>query len=83
MAKIYVASSWRNQYYPEVVKRLREAGHDVYDFRNPPHGGAGFHWTDIDPEASHWRFDQYAEGLVHPLAERQFAADLVCLISRP
>ena len=22
MAKIYVASSWRNHYYPEVVKRL-------------------------------------------------------------
>ena len=43
MAKIYVASSWRNQHYPEVVRRLREAGHEVYDFRNPPHGGAGFH----------------------------------------
>lgn len=42
MAKIYVASSWRNQHYPEVVRRLREAGHEVYDFRNPPHGDAGF-----------------------------------------
>ena len=35
MAKIYVASSWRNVYYPEVVTRLREAGHEVYNFRNP------------------------------------------------
>ena len=35
MARIYVASSWRNVYYPEVVTRLREAGHEVYDFRNP------------------------------------------------
>ena len=26
MAKIYVASSWRNTYYPEVVARLKEAG---------------------------------------------------------
>ena len=25
--KIYVASSWRNEYYPEVVAKLREAGH--------------------------------------------------------
>ena len=33
--KIYVASSWRNEYYPEVVEKLREAGHEVYDFRNP------------------------------------------------
>ena len=46
MAKIYVASSWRNQYYPEVVKRLRHEGHEVYDFRNPPHGGNGFRWAD-------------------------------------
>ena len=23
MAKIYVASSWRNKYYPEVVQALR------------------------------------------------------------
>jgi len=32
--KIYVASSWRNEYYPEVVAKLREAGHEVYDFHN-------------------------------------------------
>ncbi len=76
---IYVASSWRNPYYPDVVKCLREAGHEVYDFRNPPHGGPGFHWTDVDPEAPNWTFEQYAEGLNHPLAERQFKADLEAL----
>ena len=79
MARVYVASSWRNQYFPEVVKRLREAGHEVYDFRNPPHGGAGFHWTDIDPNAPEWTYAQYAEGLHHPLAERQFQADIDAL----
>ena len=79
MARIYVASSWRNPYFPEVVTRLREAGHEVYDFRNPPHGGAGFHWTDIDPNAPAWTFAQYAEGLHHPLAERQFQADIDAL----
>lgn len=41
MARIYVASSWRNPFYPDVVGRLKAEGHDVYDFRNPPHGGAG------------------------------------------
>ena len=76
MARIYVASSWRNKYYPEVVRRLKMEGHDVYDFRNPPHGGNGFRWTDIDENAPHWTFTQYAGGLRHPLAERQFAADL-------
>ena len=79
MSRIYVASSWRNQYYPEVVKALREAGHEVYDFRNPPHGGNGFRWTDIDENAPNWTFEQYAEGLHHPKAERQFAADLEAL----
>ena len=75
MAKIYVASSWRNPFFPQVVERLRQEGHEVYDFRNPPHGGQGFHWTDIDENAPHWTFGQYAEGLHHPLAERQFQAD--------
>lgn len=75
MARIYVASSWRNKYYPEVVERLKADGHEVYDFRNPPHGGNGFRWTDIDENASDWTFEQYAEGLHHPKAERQFAAD--------
>ena len=79
MARIYVASSWRNTYYPEVVARLKEAGHEVYDFRNPPHGGNGFRWTDIDEKALDWTFEQYAEGLHHPKAERQFQADLEAL----
>lgn len=79
MARIYVASSWRNKYYPEVVKALRKEGHQVYDFRNPPHGGAGFHWTDIDENAPNWTFEEYAEGLNHPLAEKQFSADLKAL----
>ena len=79
MAMIYVASSWRNQYFPAVVEALRQAGHEVYDFRNPPHGGNGFRWTDVDPEAMDWTFEEYAEGLHHPLAERQFQADMDAL----
>lgn len=79
MASTYVASSWRNKYYPKVVKRLKAEGHDVYDFRNPTHGGSGFHWTDVDENAPNWTFEQYAEGLHHPLAERQFEADLCAL----
>ena len=39
--QIYVASSRRNEYYPEVVTKLREAGHKVYDFRNLPSDGIG------------------------------------------
>ena len=76
---IYIASSWRNSYYPEVVERLRREGFQVYDFRNPPHGCSGFHWTDIDGNAPNWTFEQYAEGLHHPKAERQFSADMEAL----
>ena len=79
MSKIYVASSCRNKYYPEVVETLRKAGHLVYDFRNPPHGGNGFRWTDIDENAPDWSFEEYAEGLKHPLAQKQFSADLEAL----
>ena len=76
---IYIASSWRNPYYTGVVERLRKEGFDVYDFRNPPHGGLGFHWTDVDENAPNWTFEEYAKGLQHPLSERQFASDLEAL----
>jgi len=73
---IYVASSWRNTYYPEVVAALREAGHEVYDFRNPPSGNPGFHWTDVDKDCMDWSPAQYQVNLSHPLAERQFKNDI-------
>lgn len=79
MAKIYVASSWRNQHYPEVVNRLRAAGHEVYDFRNPPKGNGGFHWSDVDPDYMDWNVEQYCEGLGSPKAGQQFANDLEAL----
>ena len=105
MPKIYVASSWRNVYYEQVVQRLRGQGFEVYDFRNPTsvaaepdacgafppsrsvedasafsaRSGVGFHWTDVDENASNWTFEEYAKGLHHPLAEKQFRSDLEAL----
>ena len=88
--KIYVASSWRNEYYPEVVAKLREAGHDVYDFRNPPSGDPGFKWSCISEDYMEWSPKQYRENLNHPKAERQFNNDLeamskcdVCVLVLP
>ena len=63
MAKIYVASSWRNQYFPDVVKQLREYRHEVYDFRNPPHNHGAFMWKNIDPEFEKWTVSDYKAGL--------------------
>lgn len=73
---IYVASSWRNEYYPEVVRRLREAGFDVYDFRKPPSGDPGFKWESIDSDYMDWPPGKYREMLMHPKAEKQFGNDI-------
>ena len=48
MAKIYVASSWRNAWQPEVVNALRAIGHEVFDFRHTWKGYDAFRWSDID-----------------------------------
>lgn len=75
MAKIYVASSWRNSYQQDVVSFLRNKGHEVYDFRNPPHGNGGFQWSDIDPNWQQWTTEQYREALNHPIAQKGFNSD--------
>ena len=73
---IYVASSWRNKFYPEVVMKLREAGFHVYDFRNPPSGDPGFRWCSVSEDFMEWSPERYREMLNHPKAERQFGNDI-------
>jgi nucleoside 2-deoxyribosyltransferase len=88
--KIYVASSWRNEYQPAVVERLKALRHEVYDFRNPAPENHGFQWSSIDPEWENWTPKKYAECLKHPIAEDGFKFDFnamqwadVCLIILP
>lgn len=81
MKKIYVASSWRNAFYPEVVERLRAAGHDVYDFRNPPSGDPGFKWSNVGEDWLEWTPQQYRDNLQHPLAVKQFHNDIEAMRS--
>lgn len=73
--KIYVASSWRNEGQPAVVNRLREAGHEVYDFRNPKPGENGFHWQEIDHKWGEWTPEQHRNALEDPIAVDGFAND--------
>lgn len=73
--KIYVASSWRNKIQPAVVTALREAGHEVYDFRNPKPGDNGFQWSAIDPNWQEWSPEQYRHYLNHPVADRGYKND--------
>jgi hypothetical protein len=74
--KIYVASSWRNLYQQRVVDVLRKLGHEVYDFKNPPHGNGGFAWSKIDAHWEQWTPEEYKQALEHPLADGGFNSDL-------
>ena len=74
--KIYVASSWRNDYQPEVVKFLREKNHQVYDFKNPEEGKGGFNWREIDENWQSWSPREYRYNLMHPLAIEGFCTDM-------
>jgi hypothetical protein len=77
--RIYVASSWRNERQPEVVRQLRAAGHEVYDFRNPAPGNRGFQWEDAYPKRQPWDAEETRLALYHPVARRGFLQDLHAL----
>ena len=72
--KIYVASSWRNEYQPAVVAVLESMSHEVYDFRNP-HEGYGFQWSWIDENWETWTTEEYIEALQHPIAKKGYKLD--------
>lgn len=75
--RIYVASSWRNAQQPIIVKHLRQEGHEVYDYRHPPHVDSGFAWSQIDPEWKAWTASAYRDLLLScPIAARGFVSDL-------
>ena len=77
--RIYVASSWRNPWQPGVVRLLREAKHEVYDYREPEPGVRGFAWSDIDPDWTDWCPGVYREALNHPIARLGFLRDMDAL----
>ena len=70
--KVYVASSWRNEVYPEVVEALRQAGHDVYDFR---HQGAS------DPNPSEMTSGDLLDFLAQPRVLSIFKNDMEALVA--
>jgi hypothetical protein len=73
--KIYVASSWRCERQQDVVRRLREEGFEVYDFKNPSSDDRGFGWSQIDPNWQKWTAAEYVAALKHPAAVRGLAND--------
>lgn len=74
--RIYLASSWRNVYQADVLKALREAGHEVYDFKNPAPGNTGFSWEQCDPDLmSDLTVERMRSVLCHPVARTGFQYD--------
>ena len=74
MLKIYVASSWNNPFYTQVVERLRAQGYDVYDFR-----ADGFGWHEIDENWRMWTPAQMLDAHQHPRAFLHYQQDLAAL----
>ncbi len=79
MKRVYVATSWRNEHQPEVIRALRAEGFDVYDFRHPAEGDNGFSWREIDGDWLTWTPEQYLKALTHPASERGFKFDMDAL----
>ncbi|MBN9375401.1 MAG: hypothetical protein J0I40_08445 [Cellulomonas sp.] len=84
--KIYVASSWRNARQPQVVDMLTRAGHEAYDFRNPP-GATGFAWhevglaTDRQTLGGHDTVPtlDFLDAMDHPRAHAAFGSDFAAM----
>lgn len=78
MRKIYLATSWRNPFYDELLQKLMAAGHEVYDFRDPRYA---FKWSGLPGGENYksWTPDQFRRALNEPEAERGFSRDAEAL----
>lgn len=92
--KIYTASSWKNKYYSDVVKRLVSEGFYVYDFRNAistEGKSQAFDWNQIDSNWEKWSTSEFLHALEYnELSANAFKSDLegmqeaeVCLLILP
>lgn len=77
--KIYLASSWRNERYSDILSWLRLEGHEVYDFKNPE---SSFSWSQVMPEHQNNEpvpAHVMVGALNHPLAVAGFSQDMEAL----
>lgn len=64
-----------------ILQHLRDAGHDVYDFRNPVPGENGFSWSEIEPDWLQWNAKAFTKALEHPIAEHGFQRDWQAMLN--
>lgn len=74
---VYVASSWRNPFYENVVNALEAENYAVWNWRNPPTGDPGFSWQHADPNYNGGvvNMEVYKRLLATPQANRGFRND--------
>lgn len=73
--RIYVASSWKNQYFETVVDLLTgpSENHECYDFKRT--SGAAFHWSEAGVNSAGETVENYLAGLNHPRSVAGFHSD--------
>lgn len=74
--KIYLASSWRNSHYYNMLDRLKAIGYEVYNFRD---SNSSFSWKQVDPEGAMATNKRYLENINNELCEKAFANDMGAL----
>lgn len=70
---IYVASSWRNRHFENIVDDLRSNGLDCYDFKRDE--GAKFGWHEVGVNSGEETFEHYQLGMKHSRVKAGFKSD--------
>ena len=73
--RIYLATSTKNLFIDDVLTAMREAGHEVYDFRASGRGPANI----FDPTRKVWTAADYVAALASSIADQQYRADKAAL----
>lgn len=83
MARIYLASSWRNTYHLDVLSLLERAGHKVYNFKSktgPDHVSGpqptAFSWEELDLDWKTWHPGSYRHFIKTSRASQGYLGDL-------
>lgn len=74
--KIYLASSWQNKEYEQVLNTLRLEGYETYDFTHPENKElSSFDWEKLDKEYNRWTCSDFKKALNHPETIKAFQKD--------
>lgn len=70
--KLYVASSWRNEKFDQILETLDKYDISYYNFRE---ANDAFRWKELDPNWKNWTADEMIQALGLPQSELAFNND--------